>query len=112
MRFTSTTIVSLDSVTISDLRGIERKCAECNQLFEDGDLVMAFSVSTYQDDSLPLEDVYLAHIKKKTKTGGTCVDDFVARVVNGLPDAIVGESPPAPEPVEEKSAETPPPAAS
>ena len=112
MKFTSTTTVKLDEITLTELRGRERRCAECNIALENGDMVMAFAPTVYnEDDGIVLDDIYLVHVKRKD--GGTCLDDFVARYINGISAVLETSKPPnesvsaGPTPVAEPQPEVP-----
>ena len=93
MNFTSTTKVVLDSITLSDLKGVERRCAECHHAFEDGDQVIVFGTGTYDRDMIPLRDTYLIHMH--SPEGQFCLEEFVGRFLKSL-------EPPEPAPEAQK----------
>ena len=64
-------------------------------------MIMAFAPTNYnEDDGIVLDDIYLVHVRRKD--GGTCLDDFVARYINGI-SAVVEP----PKPVMESKVEAP-----
>jgi hypothetical protein len=111
MKFTSTATIELDDIMLTNMRGRERRCAECNIGLENGDMVMVFAPTTFnEDEGVPLDDIYLVHVKRKD--GGTCLDDFVARYINGISGVLETEKPPkdpvkaGPSPVTEQQPST------
>ena len=86
MKFQGNLIVELDSLTISDIRGNRRKCAECNQFFGPGDKVIILGESQYQEnDTLPVLDEGLHFVHLEGKQGGSCLEDFISRLLNNKP---------------------------
>ncbi len=87
MKFQGNLVVELDSLTISDIRGNRRKCAECNQVFGPGDKVVIVGESIYnEDDTLPITDEGLHFVHLKGKQGGSCLEDFISRLLNNKPN--------------------------
>lgn len=85
MIFKGETTVKLTSVTLTDLRGKDRKCAECGQHFEPDDLVVIFSTGRFREDSEGRgevtvgDDLELVHVGRRGSLPGSCLEDFVAK---------------------------------
>ena len=79
MKITGTTAVEIKSPIITDLKGGERRCAECHWPFDENDAVIVFGDSIYKEDSVEIPDtVYLLHVSRKDKPG-SCIEEFIAR---------------------------------
>lgn len=66
----------------------EKVCAECMKPLDKGDQVVMFSRSTVEDPGsnvilISLNENYVVHVKGKEN--GSCLEDFVARVIANSP---------------------------
>jgi hypothetical protein len=86
MKFQGSLVVELTDLTISDIKGNRRRCAECSQAFNPGDKVIVIGESIYSEqDSLPLNDEGLHFVHLAGKQGGSCLEDFISRLLNNKP---------------------------
>ena len=84
MVFTGSSTFTFSNLTLSGLKGIERRCAECGKAFDEGDAVVVLATGQYHpDDSVPLDDaISIVHIKGKEQ--GSCLEEFLPRYLTGL----------------------------
>lgn len=74
--------IELDNVVFSQLKGVENKCSESLEYFEEGDKVVAISLGEYRDSSIALnEGIYF--VKKRV------AGDFLSRFLDTLNVEIV-----------------------
>ena len=69
--------IELEDIKFTELKGVESKCSECLEHFEEGDKIVAISVGEYRGSSITLsEGIYFV----KTKVAG----DFLTRFLDTL----------------------------
>jgi len=93
MQFTGRTVVSLSTVSLTDLTGPEHRCVECRQTFQQGDAVVLFCQGTAELQpalvvGIDATTMSLIHLKGKEK--GSCLEDFTARIIGAPPPAAGG----------------------
>jgi len=70
----------LDPV-ISNLQGIERRCAECHKFFEEGDEIVVFLETTFKEKEVSLSNLDFIFVHVKGKETGSCLEDFIGRFI-------------------------------
>lgn len=94
MRVSGTTFISLKDFHLTDLRGIEARCAETGQPFLPGEKVIVFAEGTFSEDADSVHvDPAIRLIKIQTAAkDGSPLEDFIARYLNNSPTPPVASA--------------------
>jgi len=81
MKLNAVATFEVENISFGELTGKERRCAECHQLITEGEEVVIFCLTKYENDKIELNDnLIFLHLAAPSQKG-SCVAEYVGKVI-------------------------------